>query len=295
MKLPFSSRSFGRLPRRAARLAASAGRWVQRPDWLAAFAVALGLCLVALLINALVSEVRPGSGWGRTYGTLAVLLMLAAALLGVRRRTMRLSRLPIGKTQDWVQLHVYGGTLFLVLVLMHTGPRLPRTAFSAWLLALSVWVAASGVLGVALRKWVPRLLTSSLSLEVLYERIPELIAGVRTRCEALAAAGSTPLQDMFRRRLAPDLVRPRARLIYFVDPKAGIQDRLRELDFLRRLLGAEDQARLDELQSLYKAKLEMDAHYTLQRALRWWLYGHVPVSFVLLLLAAIHVVTVLAY
>ncbi|MFL6195881.1 MAG: hypothetical protein ACJ75H_17005 [Thermoanaerobaculia bacterium] len=270
-------------------------RWVQRPDWLAAFGAGLAACLLALLVNALVSEVRPGSGWGRTYGALAVLLMIAAALLGVRRRTMRLSSRPIGRTQDWVQLHVYGGVLFLVLVLMHTGLRLPGTGFTAWLLALSVWVAVSGLLGVALRKWVPRLLTSSLSLEVLYERIPELIEGLRPRCEALAATSATPVQDVYRRRLAKDLAGPRPRWIYFLDPKAGIQDRLRELDFLRRLLGPEDQGRLDELQALYRAKLEMDAHYTLQRALRWWLYGHIPVSFVLILLVGIHVVTVLLY
>lgn len=272
----------------------AAGRWVQRPDWLAAFAAALALCLLALAVNALVSEVRPGSGWGRTYGTLAALLMVAAALLGVRRRSLRFSHLPIGRTQDWVQLHVYGGALFLVLVLMHTGLRPPRTGFAGWLLGLSVWVAVSGLLGVALRKWLPRLMTSSLSIEVLYERVPELIAGVRSRCEALAAAGSTPLQDVFR-RLAPDLDGPRPRWIYFLDPKAGIQDRLRELEFLRRLLGAEDQGRLDELQTLYRAKLEMDASYTLQRALRWWLYGHIPVSFVLILLVGIHLVTVLLY
>jgi len=271
------------------------GRWVQRPAWLAAFAAGLAACLLALLLNALLSEVRPDNAWGRTYGTLATLLMLGAVLLGARRRTMHLSRLPLGRAQDWVQFHVYGGTLFLLLVLMHTGLRAPRAGLTAWLLLLSVWVAVSGLLGVAIRRWVPRLLTSSLGLEVLYERIPELTAGIRARCSALAAACSTPVQDFYRKRLAPDLARPRARWIYFLDPIHGIQERLRELDFLRGLLGADDRGRLDELQALYRAKLEMDAHYTLQRALRWWLYGHVPVSFVLTLLVGIHVVTVLTF
>ena len=43
------------------------------------------------------------------------------------------------------------------------------------------------------------------------------------------------------------------------------------------------------------AKLEIDAHYTLQRALRGWLYFHAPPSLLLLALVAVHVATVLYY
>lgn len=269
-----------------------ARRFVQRPDWLWAFAAGLAACVLAYLANVALAEVAPGNAWGRTYGTLAALLMVAAALLGVRRRTMRFG---LGRAQDWVQLHVYGGTLSVVLVLLHTGFRPPRSGFTAALLVLSLWIGASGLLGVALRKWIPRQLASGLSLEVLYERIPELTADLRARTEALVAPGSEPLRDFYRKRLAPDLARPRVRWIFFLDITGGIQERLREIDFLRRLLGEEDRGRLDELASLYRAKWEMDAHYTLQRALRWWLYGHVPPSLVLLLLVAVHVFSALYY
>lgn len=273
----------------------AAGRWVQRPDWLLAFAAATAVCLLAYLINALVAEVRPGSAWGRTYGALAALLMLGAALLGVRRRTMRLSRLALGRVQDWVQFHVYGGTLAFLLVLLHTGFRRPVGTLGWWLLALTLWVTLSGLLGVVLRKWIPRLLASGLNLEVLYERIPELTADVRKRAEALMASAPAPVEDFYHQRIAPDLARPRVRLIYFLDITGGIQDLLREFGFLRKLLTAEERPRLDELESLYRVKLEMDAHFTLQKALRGWLYGHVPVSLVLLLLVAIHIVSVLYY
>ena len=55
------------------------------------------------------------------------------------------------------------------------------------------------------------------------------------------------------------------------------------------------QRKLDDLQAMYKTKLEIDAHYTLQKALRWWLYLHVPVSIVLIVLLALHIFAVVYY
>jgi len=156
-------------------------------------------------------------------------------------------------------------------------------------------VTLTGLAGVGLRKWLPRVLASGLTTEVLYERIPELAAELRTKAEAVAAACSTPVRDFHRKRLAADLAAPRVRWIFFVDVTGGIQGRLRELSFLRGMLDPAERERVDELEALYRTKLELDAHYTLQRPLRWWLYAHVPVSLVLILLVVIHVVTVLVY
>ena len=267
-------------------------RSVQRPEWLRAFAVAAAALLVVYLAGALFAGARTGNAWGVTYGALAAVLMLAVAALGARRRTMSMG---FGRAQDWAQFHVYAGALFLLLVLMHTGFRWPRAALTWWLFALSLWVTLTGLAGVGLRKWLPRVLASGLTTEVLYERIPELAAELRQRAAALAAGCSAPVRDFHQKRLAADLAAPRVRWIYFVDITGGIQARLRELEFLRGLLDGEDRRRLDELETLYRTKLELDAHLTLQRPLRWWLYAHVPASLVLILLVAVHVVTVLMY
>jgi hypothetical protein len=267
-------------------------RLFQRPDWMRRFVLCCAALLLVLAVNAVFGEVAAGSAWGRAYGVLATLLMLAAAALGVRRRTM--SRAP-GRAQTWVQVHVYGGTLFMLLTLMHAGFRWPRERLTWWLLILSAWVTASGLLGVGLRKWIPRILTSGLRIEVIYERVPELAAEVRRRADALASSSSTAVQDFYRKEVAPSLRRPEVRPIYFLDITGGIQRRLRNFEFLRRLLAPADRERFAELESLLRTKLELDAHYTLQRALRWWLYAHVPVSLVLLLLVALHLVSVLYY
>ena len=275
-----------------AKLPLDLARWAQRPEWLLAFLAAAALALAAFAVNLAVAEARPGSPWGLTYGTLATVLLAAVALLSARRRTFRSG---LGRTQTWVQLHVYGGALFALLVLMHAGFSWPRSGLNRWLLILSLWVAASGLAGVALRKWLPRVLASGLTTEAIYERIPELTAVLRRRAEELVAAAPGPVRDLYRRSLAPLLAAPRFRWIYFADVTGGIANRLRELDYLAARVPEEARGVLDELRALVRTKLELDAHFTLQRPLRWWLYAHVPPSLVLMLLVAVHLLAVLYF
>jgi hypothetical protein len=95
--------------------------------------------------------------------------------------------------------------------------------------------------------------------------------------------------------VAAALVAPQPRLIYYIDVTGGIQSRVKQFEFLRRVLSANEKETLDKIQDMYKTKLELDAHYSLQRALRWWLYTHVPLSLVLLLMIALHVWAVWYY
>lgn len=273
------------------RLPESWGRWVQRPEWLAGFLAAVGLLLLIFVAGARISGVDPGNAWGRTYGTLAALLMVAAALLGVRRRQMARAW---GRTQTWVQLHVYGGTLFLLLGLLHA-PGWPDSGLGQALVILSLWVVVSGLLGVALRKWIPRVLTSGLSFEVLWERIPEMSREVERRAREAVAGASRPLADFYRRRIAPRLGTPRFRPRAFLDPAGVDPRRVREREMIRPLLPEAERQTLDELGRLDRTQQELDAHYTLQLPLRLWLWAHVPASLVLLVLVLIHVATVLYY
>jgi hypothetical protein len=275
-----------------AALPAATRRWVQRPDWLLAFLASAILLGALAALQASLGELRAGSPSGIAYGVAGTLLMLAATLLGVRRRTMRWS---FGRTQDWVQLHVYGGTMFLPLVLLHTGFHWPRETLTTWLLGLSIWVATSGVLGVVLRKWIPRLLSSGLSIEVLYERIPELSLELAERAREVAKAASPAVRDTYRRHVAPLLGVPRFRPIFFLDITGGIARRVRVFELLRSRLSADELARLDRLEGLVRSQLELDAHWTLQRPLRLWLLAHVPVSLVLIALVGAHIFSVLYY
>lgn len=268
----------------------------QASVWRWSFFVAAGLCVVAFVLNAVLAEVASGNAWGLGYGVAAAVLLAATGLYGARRRAMRrITRRGWGSARAWLWLHVYGGLLFLLLVLMHSGFRWPTGALTGWLWGLSAWTVASGLVGLVGQRWIPRVLTSGLAVEVHYDRIPELIDDLRRQAEETAAASSPPVRELFRRKIAPALGRPRRRLIYFIDITGGIRSRLQELDYLRGFLEGEDKKRLHKLEQLFRSKLEIDAHFTLQQALRLWLWLHVPTSMLLAALVALHVFTVTYY
>ena len=274
-------------------LSRSKGKF-ERRHWL--FAAALIACAAAWVANLLLDEVRPGSDWALVYGAAALALLLVAASYGIRRRLMRLaSRRRAGGSSSWLAVHVYGGGVFLLLVSMHSGFGLPSGWITWWLWGLSWWVVLGGLAGLFLQRWIPRLLTSGLTVEAHYDRIPELIIGVRERAEKIAAASSPEVRDLYRRVVAPQLTGPRRRALYYVDITGGIQEHLREFHHLFGLLGDEEQTKLRDLLRLLRTKLELDAHYTLQQPLRWWLYLHLPASVLLLVFVILHLVAVLLY
>ncbi len=267
-------------------------RRIRSPRWFVAFVVAVLLCVVAVIVNRRSGPLRPGTTWGWVYGTLAATMLLGAAAYLGRRRLVRRA---VGSAQSWLQFHIYGGTLFILLVLMHTGFRPPAgiLGWSMWL--LSMWLVLSGLLGIVLQRWIPALLASGLTTEVLYDRIPELVASIGEQAVVLTATCDQAVRDFYERSLSASMAGPQPRLIYYLDITGGIQSRTRQFDHIRNFLSAGEVKKLNHLETLFRAKLEMDAHYTLQRTLRWWLYGHVPASVVLIALVGFHIFSVLYY
>ena len=269
-----------------------APRTAASPGWWRLFLGGGLICLAAPLVQLTPGVPGDDYAWTVGYGVAASALLAVALAYALRRRMPR--RGP-GPLHHWLQVHVYGGTLFLVLLVVHSGGALPAGPLAWGLWLSSLWVVASGLLGICIQKWIPPALTSALATEVHYDRIPELVAAVRERIESLVAASGDPVRKFHETSLEAVLAGPRASPVYFFDITGGIQSRMRRFDYLKRLLDGGDAQRLEEMRTLTRAKLEMDAHYTLQKALRWWLYLHVPVSVLLAVLVGIHVFAVLYY
>ncbi|MCH8246676.1 MAG: hypothetical protein IH951_09750 [Bacteroidetes bacterium] len=268
-------------------------KWIQSLPWFFGFVLAVFGCLVIFVVNATTGRIHPGNAWGLGYGIGATVALVAVLLYTVRRRTMKLR--PPGRAWTYLQVHVYGGGIFLLLMLMHTGFRIPSGIHTWWLWLISLWVVGSGVLGIVIQKWIPTVLSAGLAVEVHYDRVPELIEHIRTRSEKIVASADERLREFYESRVAPSLVAPEPRLMYFIDITGGIHARIKPFEYLRALLPASDQESLDELKELFNTKLEIDAHYTLQRVLRTWLILHVPISMVLVVLLFIHIFSVLYY
>jgi hypothetical protein len=274
----------------------AASRWynklIKSPAWLLAFLVASAACLGTYVANVIFGRVHPSTTWGWGYGIAATVLFVGTLVYGLRRRLMRFRP---GRTFHYLQFHVYGGTLFLLLVFMHTGFQVPHGVLTWWLWFFSLWIVLSGLVGVVLQKWIPTMLASDLNVEVNYDRIPDLTEELRERAETLASESGPEIRRWYRRKLADGLDAPRFRPLYFVNASAGRSNLARQLEHLRRVLPAEQKEELDELEEIVSAKHDIDAHYTLQTPLRWWLVLHLPVGLLLIALIGLHIFTVLYY
>jgi hypothetical protein len=115
---------------------------------------------------------RGGSAIGLIFGILGFGFMIFAALLGARKRvpTWR-----IGRAQAWMRGHLWLGFLALPLILFHGGFHFGGTLTRAlmWLLTITVF---SGVFGAALQHYIPRVMTSDVPLETIYDEIEHVRA-----------------------------------------------------------------------------------------------------------------------
>lgn len=265
--------------------------------WLRRGAAVLGVAAVAafVAVHVLEGEVRPSGSAGTAFGITATALLVLAMLYAARRRAMPVaSKRRLGLSRTWLLVHVYGSLLFLLAVLLHSGLRFPEGLLSWSLWLLSLWTVASGLLGLLAQRLVPRMLTSATNIEAHYERIPALVDELQRRGDAVAAACEPPLRLYYSRRLAPALAAP-SRVGAALSGAGKAARRLEPLEHLRGLVSGEELERVDELERLYAAKLDLDTHYAWQTVLRAWLWLHVPPAVLLLLLVILHITTVLAY
>src|SRR5690349_6991401 len=104
---------------------------------------------------------------GLLFGTTGFGFMIFAALLGARKRvpTWR-----IGRAQNWMRGHLWLGLLSLPAILFHGGFHFGGTLTSVlmWLLIVTV---VSGLFGAVLQHYVPRVMTTDVKLETIYDEI----------------------------------------------------------------------------------------------------------------------------
>src|SRR5215468_8424138 len=137
--------------------------------WATASLVIFAVSAIAYVIYVTQSPAGPsGSSFmGLFFGVVGFAFMIFAALLGARKRvpTWRL-----GRAQAWMRGHLWLGLLSLPMILFHGGFHFGGTLTRVlmWLLIATV---ASGVFGAALQHYIPRIMTSDVPLETIYEEI----------------------------------------------------------------------------------------------------------------------------
>jgi hypothetical protein len=189
----------------------------------------------------------------------------------------------------WLQLHVYAGGLALVAAFVHTGFRAPSGPLGWWLLGLSLWTVATGLLGVWLQKWIPASLAEGLRVEAIYERIPSLVEQLRDEADQLVQGASDVLERFYRSEVRVPLSAVQHSWAFLLDVRGGRERALEPFRRVAQFVDAGERQRVLDLMNIYTEKMELDAHYSLQGILRGWLVLHVPAAGLLLGLLVVHV------
>jgi len=268
-----------------------------------------------------------GSAIGLTYGSIGSAFMLFAGLLGARKK-VPIWRL--GRAQTWMRGHLWLGTLSFPLILLHAGFRFGFGLTNA-LMWIFVVVFVSGIFGAALQHFMPRYTTERLPMETIYEQIGRVRAQLMeearnlieeasaaltgslshaTMTQRAAAAGAgtiggltvasglqmdedanLQLRQFFQREMQPFLERAGAGRL----PIAERDFSRAKFRQLRILLPADLHPLVDDLENICEEKRELDQQTRYHRVLHGWLLVHIPLSYALLLLGAIHAVEALRY
>jgi len=297
--------------------------------WIVACVVALVLGTASYVPYALsVRGPQGGSATGIIYGSLGSAMMLFAGLLGARKK-VPVWRL--GRATTWMRGHLWLGLLSFPFILFHSGFSLGAAPLTRTLMVLFIIVVASGIVGAVLQEYIPRVMTARVPLETVYDEIDsvckqldeeattigtELCAALEgdlqfanqaQRAEAAAAgtmggltfASALNADERFAgtiRSFLADEMRP----YLLQDGGRGhvLADRDRTSAMFRqfKILCPENLwPRLDDLENICEEKRELDRQRLLHRILHGWLLVHIPASYALLLLGAVHAVIALRY
>ena len=270
-------------------------------------------------------DLRGSTPLGLAFGIAAGLIILFETALNFRKRVPTWG---IGRAETWLKGHIWIGVLTIPLVLFHSGFRF-RGSLAVALSVVMALVVLSGIFGLVLQQYLPRLMTRLAPGETIYEQIPHVIAQLRVEAYEVVAAVCGPVAEAAEERAESERVRAnprRARRVLAwreaAEPAEGSTPlRTFYLEVLRPFLQGDgrtgplaDPAQTESLSialrrvlppALHEAgsdlvtigeeRRDLATQRRLHALLHGWLFVHVPLTGALLVLLAAHAVLALRY
>jgi len=284
-------------------------------SWAVVSALILALAMIVYIPYA-PGDAPPsgGSPLGLAYGIAGFGAMAVVTLLSLRKK-FPIWR--IGRTQSWMRAHLWLGALSLPLILLHAGFLFGHglTSVLMWLFAA---VYASGVFGAWLQHTMPRRIMRDVPMETIYDQIAHVreqlldeadtvVADASGRLQVsvpVAASGANalasvmrigaddtaPLREFYTREMRPFVEKP-ARAHPLADEAAAAA----RFGKLRPLLQPALAAAITDLESICEEERQLLRQEQMQGLLQSWLVIHVPLSFVLMALAVVHIFMALQF
>ena len=242
---------------------------------------------------------RGGSLPGLAFGILAAALMIFAGLLAARKKVPSWQ---VGTARWWLKGHIWMSLLSLPVTLFHTGFR-----FGGVLEQGVMWVylvvMASGIVGLLIQQYVPRLMKVTLPEQAIFEQLPVVTRGLRETADGLVvgvcgslfddpeeAANEEFQADRILRSFYLNTARPflseevpEGSPLLNPTQASGVFAQLEEV-LPGQMLGA-----VQGLQRAVDERRQLILQMKLQRWLHGWLIVHVPMSIVLLVLGVLHI------
>jgi hypothetical protein len=253
--------------------------------------------LVGLYGSAL-RDARYLDGWILAGG------MMVQVLFYIAVKSKRLSPRAVVR---WRSVHVFFGHVLIAVFLSHANFSLPDTALEWALWSGFVLVTASGIFGTYL-SWVikgkhgieagMRLERIPVRREELAQEVHAAVACVDGPPNALALPAppyDAWLLDLYANHLRDFFQGPRHALAHLGGSQRPLKRLLSEIDTLARYVDAPRQERLRIIKGLVIEKDRLDVARAFLELSRGWLFVHVPVTYALAVLTALHGVSVYAF
>jgi hypothetical protein len=137
--------------------------------WIAVFAIGTIATVVTFCVCSAGTMRWPGGGskCGMAFGILAAAIMVFEVLIWPRKK-VRSWRL--GSARAWMRGHIWLGLLTIPLVVLHTGFTVGGQ-LNILLMILFAVVIVSGLFGLALQQFLPRIMMERVPAETIYSQI----------------------------------------------------------------------------------------------------------------------------
>jgi len=207
--------------------------------------------------------------------------------------------LPLGRSEVWLEFHLYAGVFTGLLFLLHVRGHWPTGWFEIILAGLYTVVMGSGIVGIIISRGWPKRLTARGG-EVPFERIPLVRRALCEQAETLALnsvaeSKSATIAEFYARRLHAFFAGPQNFLLHLVEVRLPLNELLNDLNDLNRFLNESERKVAAPLVELVRQKDGLDYQHALQLTLRLWLFIHIPVTYSLMLWSIAHIVLVYGF
>ncbi len=287
--------------------------------------LALGGALYIPYAFLSVAGVSGGSTAGLIYAGAGSAMMIFAGLLGARRK-YRIWR--VGRATWWMRGHLWIGFLSFPFILFHAGFRLGNGALTRVLMALFLVVFISGILGALLQHYIPKVMTERVPMETIYDQIDRVLGQLVNEAAIIVSdIGAAVEHEIEREEAAEELLQfpvkgKKAAAVAVADERVSrkitvffesqMKPYLTSRHSRQHLLGNPVQAatafrqlkvlvpealwpKFEDLENICEEKRELERQRRLHKFLHGWLLFHIPASYGLLLLGAVHAVVALRY